>query len=65
MRKEESKPLEPPKRRKKPEEIKPNFEGLYFTMELLKFGMWGPEGGGNLQYKNDSNSSREHGATYA
>ena len=32
---------------------------------LLKFGMWGAEGGGHLQYKNYSNSRREHRATYA
>ena len=39
-----------------------NFEGLYFTIALgnllLKFGMWGAEGGGCLEYKNDSNSRR-------
>ena len=32
---------------------------------LLKFGMWGAEGEGHLQYTNDSNSWRKHGATYA
>ena len=32
---------------------------------MLKFGMWGAEGGGNLQSKNDSNSRREPGAMYA
>ena len=38
----------------KNEEIKPNFEGLYFTIYfskemLLIFGMWGTEGGRRLQ----------------
>ena len=32
---------------------------------LLKFGMWDAEGGGCLQYKNDTNSRKEHGAMYA
>ena len=53
-----SKPPEPPKQRKK--KIKLKFEGLYFPITLLKFGMWGPEGGGHLQYKNDSNPRRSY-----
>jgi len=32
---------------------------------LLKFCIWGAEGGGRLHYENDSSSTREHGATYA
>ena len=43
-------------------------EGLYFMIalsNLLKFGIWSAEGGWHLQYKNDSNLRREHGATYA
>jgi len=31
---------------------------------LLKFGMWGTEGGGHLHYENNLSSLREHGATY-
>jgi len=30
---------------------------------LLKFGMWGTEGGGRLHYENSLSSTREHGAT--
>jgi len=32
---------------------------------LLKFGMWGTEGGGNLHYENKLSSTREHRAMYA
>jgi len=32
---------------------------------LLKFVMWGAEGGGHLHYENDLSSTREHGAMYA
>ena len=32
---------------------------------LGNLGMWGAEGGGRLQYKNDSKSRREHGAMHA
>jgi len=32
---------------------------------LLKFGMWGAEGGGRLHCINNLSSTREHGATYA
>ena len=46
------------------EELKLISEGLYFTIALLKFDMWGAEGGGHVQYKNDSNSKREHRAMY-
>ena len=31
---------------------------------MLKFGMWGANGGENLQCKNDFNSRREHRSTY-
>jgi len=31
---------------------------------LLKFGMWGAEGGGHLHCENNLSSTREHGATY-
>jgi len=31
---------------------------------LLKFGVWGAEGGRRLPYKNDLSSAREHRATY-
>ena len=53
--------------KKKNEGIKPNFEGLYFTNALNNFAqIWyvSSEGGGSLQYKNDSNLRREHGAMY-
>ena len=42
-------------------EIKPNFEGLYFTIVFGNLGIGGGEGEGRLQYKNDS---REHGTMY-
>jgi len=29
---------------------------------LLKFGIWGAEGGGHLHYENGLSSTREHGA---
>jgi len=32
---------------------------------LLKFGMWGAEGGGHLHYENNLSLTREHRATYA
>ena len=35
------------------------------NLAQIWYSMWGPEGGGHLQYKNDSNLRREHGATYA
>ena len=37
---------------------------LFHKAILLKFGMWGAEGRGHLQFKNDSDSRREHGAAY-
>jgi len=66
-RKEESKPPEPPKR-KKNEEIEQILRAYNSQMHLtilLKFGMWGVEGGGCLHYENNLSSTREHGATYA
>jgi len=32
---------------------------------LLKFGVWGADGGGRLDYENVSSSTREHRAMYA
>jgi len=68
-RKEESKPPEPPKRKeKKMKKLSQTLRAYNSQMRwtiLLKFGMWGAEGGGRLHYENNLSSTREHGATYA
>jgi len=65
---EESKPPEPPEppKRKKNEETEQILRAYNSQMHLtilLKFGMWGVEGGGRLHYENNLSSTREHGAT--
>jgi len=49
---EESKP-----RRKKTQETEPNLYSQMCETILLKFGMWGIEGGGRLHYENDLSST--------
>jgi len=49
------------------EETEPNFENYNSQMRetiLLEFFMCSAEGGGRLQYENDSSLTMEHGAMY-
>jgi len=65
--KEESKPPEPLKRKKKTKKLSQTLRAYNSQIcgtILLKFGMWGTEGGGYLYYENNLSSTREHGATY-
>jgi len=64
----EKKNLSPPNGRGKMKKLSQTLSTYNSQMRetiLLKFGMWGTEGGGRLHYKNDLSSTREHGATYA
>jgi len=67
-RKEESKPPPPSPlngRRKKTKKLSQTLRAYNSQIRgtiLLKFGMWGAEGGGRLH---SENKLREHGATYA
>jgi len=66
-RKEKSKPQSPLNRRKKTKKLSQTLRAYNSQMHwtiLLKFGMWGAEGGGCLHYENNLSSTREHGATY-
>jgi len=68
-RKEESKSPEPPKQKenkmkKMCQTLKAYNSQMRWTI-LLKFGMWGAEGGGRLHYENNLSSTREHRAMYA
>jgi len=65
-RKEESKLPEPPKwKKKKLSQILRAYNSQLRWTILLKFGMWGAEGGGHLHYENNLSSTKEYGATYA
>jgi len=59
-------PPEPPKRKRKKNDqtLRAYNSQMHWTI-LLKFGMWGAEGGERLHYENNLSSTREHGATYA
>jgi len=68
----EKKNLSPPSslngRRKKTKKLSQTLRAYNSQMHrtiLLKFGMWGAEGGGCLHYENNLISTREHGTTYA
>jgi len=50
---------------KKPSQILRAYNSQMRETVLLKFGMWGAEGGERLHYENDLISTREHRATYA
>jgi len=63
--KEESKPPELPKWKKKLSQTLRAYNSQMHWTILLKFDMWGPEGGERLHYENNLSSTREHRATCA